>query len=150
MEHLPWYRKLFARFERLLRPGGRVYMDFAASRRKFDVSTFTHNYVFPGNHTPVFLPGLFAAAAASEFEPVVLHNDRHSYYLTLQAWARNLEAAHEEVLPIVGDQVCRLFRLYLWGCAHQLQRNGLLESYRVVFQRAHGRRSSELGCARPI
>jgi cyclopropane-fatty-acyl-phospholipid synthase len=150
MEHLPNYRQLFARFSRLLKPGGRVYMDFAANRRKFAVSTFTHRYVFPGNHTPVFLPGLFSAAAASDFEPIALHNDRHSYYLTLQAWARNLEAAREDVLPIVGEQVYRLFRLYLWGCAHQLQRNGWLESYRVVFQRAVGRPSSEIGCYEAI
>jgi cyclopropane-fatty-acyl-phospholipid synthase len=114
------------------------------------VSTFTHRHVFPGNHTPVFLPGLFRAAAASEFEPVVVHNDRHSYYLTLQAWARNLEAAREIVLPLVGEQVYRLFLLYLWGGAHQLQRNGSLESYRVVFQRARGRPSSEIGCYNPL
>src|SRR5690606_25971254 len=53
MEHLPHYARLFERFERLLKPGGRVYMDFAAARRKFDVSAFTYRYVFPGNHTPV-------------------------------------------------------------------------------------------------
>jgi cyclopropane-fatty-acyl-phospholipid synthase len=145
MEHLPNYRKLFARFSRLLKPGGRVYMDFAAADRKFDVSTFTYRYVFPGNHTPVFLPGLFGGAAAHGFEPIVLHNDRHSYYLTLQAWARNLESAHEAVLPIVGEEVYRLFRLYLWGCAYQLKHDGSLQSYRVVFQRSRGRPSSEIG-----
>lgn len=146
MEHLPDYPELFAQFERLLKPGGRVYMDFAAGRQKFSVSTFTHRFVFPGNHTPVYLPGLFRAAAASEFEAIALHNDRHSYYLTLQAWARNLEEAREFVVPAVGDEVYRLFRLYLWAGAHQLQRDGSLESYRVVFQRARGRRSSEIGC----
>lgn len=150
MEHLPDYPRLFARFSHLLKPGGRIYMDFAANRRKFSVSTFTHRHVFPGNHTPVFLPGLFRGAAASEFEPIALHNDRHSYYLTLQAWARNLEAAREAVVPVVGEQVYRLFRLYLWGGAHQLQRNGSLESYRVVFQRARGRPSSEIGCYKPL
>ena len=150
MEHLPDYPRLFARFSRLLKPGGRVYMDFAANRRKFSVSTFTHRHVFPGNHTPVFLPGLFRAAAASEFEPIALHNDRHSYYLTLQAWARNLEAARSTVVPLVGEQVYRLFRLYLWGGAHQLQRSGSLESYRVVFQRARGRPSPEIGCYQPL
>jgi cyclopropane-fatty-acyl-phospholipid synthase len=145
MEHLPHYKKLFARFSRLVKPGGRVYMDFAATDRKFDVSTFTYRYVFPGNHTPVFLPGLFGGAAAHGFEPIVLHNDRHSYYLTLQAWARNLEAAHDAVVPIVGEQVYRLFRLYLWGCAYQLEHDGSLQSYRVVFQRSRGRPSSEIG-----
>jgi cyclopropane-fatty-acyl-phospholipid synthase len=145
MEHLPNYNKVFRRFSRLLKPGGRVYADFAATDRKFDVSTFTYRYVYPGNHTPVFLPGLFHAAFAHGFEPIVLQNDRHSYYLTLQAWARNLEASHEVVLPLVGEHVYRLFRLYLWACAHQLERGGSLQSYRVVFQRSRGRPSSEIG-----
>jgi cyclopropane-fatty-acyl-phospholipid synthase len=150
MEHLPDYPELFARFNRLLTPVGRVYMDFAAGRQKYRVSSFTYRYVFEGNHTPVYLPGLFQAANENGFEPIALHNDRHSYYLTLQAWARNLEAARDVVLPIVGEHVYRLFRLYLWGGAHLLQRNGLLESYRVVFQRAAGRPSSEIGCYRPV
>ena len=150
MEHLPDYARLFERFGRLLKPGGRVYMDFAAGSEKFRVSSFTYKYVFEGNHTPVYLPGLFKAAIANGFEPIALHNDRHSYYLTLQAWARKLEAAHDSVRTIVSEQVYRLFHLYLWGGAHQLERSGSLESYRVVFQRASGRRSSEIGCYRPV
>ena len=150
MEHLPDYQKLFARFARLLTPVGRVYMDFAAGSRKFRVRSFTYRYVFEGNHTPVYLPGLYKAAIANGFEPIALHNDRHSYYLTLQAWARNLDAARDDILPLVGEKVYRLFRLYLWGGAHRLQRDGSLESYRVVFQRASGRPSSEIGPYRPL
>jgi hypothetical protein len=53
------------------------------------------------------------------------------------------------VLPLVGEKVYRLFLLYLWGAAH-LQRNGRLESYRVVYQRAARRPSGEIGCYRPV
>ena len=148
MEHLPDYPRLFARFEQLLKPGGRLYMDFSAAQKKYDVSAFTYEYVFPGNHTPVYLPDLFAAANRFGFEAIALHNDRHSYYLTLQAWARNLEAARHSIVSRVGEQVYRMFRLYLWGGAHQLERDGSLESYRVVFQRSRGRRSAEIGCYR--
>jgi cyclopropane-fatty-acyl-phospholipid synthase len=150
MEHLPDYGKLFARLSRLLKPAGRVYMDFAADRKKFRISSFTARYVFEGNHTPVYLPGLLRAGIVSGFEPVALHNDRHSYYLTLRAWARNLEAARDTVTPMVGEEVYRLFRLFLWSGAHGLQRDGRLESYRIVFQNAVGRPSSEIGCYQPI
>ncbi len=150
MEHLPDYRKLLPKLGNLVKPGGRIYMDFAAGRQKFDVSSFTSRYAFEGNHTPVYLPDLFSAAIASGFEPVALHNDRHSYYLTLRAWALNLEAARDEVLPMVGEKGYRLFRLLFWASAHGLEREGNLEAYRVVFQRASGRSSSEIGCYRPI
>jgi cyclopropane-fatty-acyl-phospholipid synthase len=145
MEHLPDYPRLFARFARLLRPGGRVYMDFAAQKDEKPIGEFVARYVFKGNHRPVYLPGLFKGAVANGFEPIALHNDRHSYYLTLQAWARNLEAARDRVVPLVGERAYRIFRLYLWGCARQLQRDGSLESYRVAFQLASGRSSSEIG-----
>jgi len=144
MEHLPDYPALFEKFDTLLEPGGRLYMDFAAGRKKFDVSAFTYRYVFPGDHTPVVLPELYAAANRTALEPVALHNDRHSYYLTLQAWARNLEAARGDLVECYGERVFRLFHLYLWAGAH-LHRDGGLEAYRLVFQKGKNLPSSALG-----
>ncbi len=145
MEHLPDYERLFQRFEHLVRPGGFVYMDFAANRKKYAVRSFTYRYVFPGNHTPVVLPELLAAANQTSFEPVAVHNDRRSYYLTLVAWARNLEANREQLAEKFGERVVRLFLLYLWGCAHQMDRTGTLESFRCVFQRSIDQGSEVVG-----
>jgi cyclopropane-fatty-acyl-phospholipid synthase len=138
MEHLPQYGRVFERCRRLLKEGGRLYMDFAANRTKYDLSSFTYRHIFPGAHAPVVLPDLFAAANATAFETVALHNDRHSYELTLAAWARNLEAARDEVCRRFGDATFRLFRLYLWAGSHLMRAGGAsgLECYRVVFQLA--------------
>jgi cyclopropane-fatty-acyl-phospholipid synthase len=150
MEHLPDYRRLFRKFEELLRWDGRLYMDFSANRTKFKVSTFTSRYVFPGNHTPVVVPDLLASANETSFEPIALHNDRHSYFLTLRSWARNLEAARSELVDRFGERTFRLFQLYLWAGAHQLHRDGRMESYRVAFQRSHGHCSGEIGTYQPL
>jgi cyclopropane-fatty-acyl-phospholipid synthase len=148
MEHLPDYPALFGKFDLLLEPDGFLYMDFAAGRKKFDVSAFTYRYVFPGDHTPVALPELFAAANRTGLEPVALYNDRHSYYLTLQAWARNLEGARRELVARYGERVFRLFQIYLWAGAH-LHRDGGLEAYRAVFQKGRGRPSAGLRVRAP-
>ena len=145
MEHLPDYKRLFAVLEGLLKPGGRLYMDFASNRIKFNVSSFTYRYIFPGSHTPVVIPDLLAAANRTAFETVSLHNDRHSYFLTLQAWGRNLEARRDALIPKYGERTFRLFQLYLWGCARQFQKDGELESYRIVFQKGYGAPSAEIG-----
>lgn len=145
MEHLPDYRRLFRCFERLVKPGGFVYMDFAANRKKYAVRSFTYRYVFPGNHTPVVLPDLLEAANRTTFEPVAVHNDRRSYYLTLKAWAENLEASREELEAKFGQRVVRLFQLYLWGCAQQMDSTGTLESFRVVFQNSIDQGSATVG-----
>jgi len=145
MEHLPDYKRLFAVLEGLLKPGGRLYMDFASNRIKFNVSSFTYRYIFPGSHTPVVIPDLLAAANRTAFETVSLHNDRHSYFLTLQAWGRNLEAGRDALVPKYGERTFRLFQLYLWGCARQFQKDGELESYRIVFQKGYGAPSAQIG-----
>ena len=109
-------------------------------------STTAYRHVFPGNHTPVVLHELLAAANASSFEAVEVHNDRHSYFLTLAEWARRLESARAELVASYGQRTFRLFQLYLWATAHAMA-VGTLESYRVVIQRAVGSRSSEVGLA---
>jgi cyclopropane-fatty-acyl-phospholipid synthase len=92
----------------------------------------------------VVLPELFAAVHRTALEPVALHNDRHSYYLTLQAWARNLEAARRELVGRYGERVFRLFQIYLWAGAH-LHRDGGLEAYRAVFRKGKNLPSAEIG-----
>lgn len=145
MEHLPDYEALFSRLSRLVRAHGRLYMDFSATRKKYDSSTFTYEHIFEGNHSPVYVPELLSAANASPFELLVAHNDRHSYFLTLRAWARNLDDAREEIVRRFGEETYRLFRLYLWGTAHGMYREGRMESYRFVFQKSKGLSSDGIG-----
>ncbi len=144
MEHLPDYRRLMARFDELVKPNGFVYMDFSAIRKKFNISSFAYRHVFPGNHSPVVLPDLLDAVNRSSFEPIGVHNDRHSYCLTLQAWARNLEAARDELVQQFGQRTFRIFQMYLWGTAHDLW-TGALESYRVVLQKSSASESARVG-----
>ncbi len=145
MEHLPDYRRFLARMDALVRPHGRVYMDFAATREKFDIPSFAYRHVFPGNHSPVHMPGLIEAVNQSPFEIVAVHNDRHSYFLTLTAWARRLEAAAERLARDFGEHTVRLFRLYLWSTAHAMGETAALESFRIVVQKSAGRASREVG-----
>lgn len=145
MEHLPDYEALFSRLARLLRPHGRLYMDFSATRKKYDSSTFTYEHIFEGNHSLVLMPDLLSAANGSPFELTAAHNDRHSYFLTIRAWAENLDAARDEIVARFGEETYRVFRLYLWGTAHGLHRWGRMESYRLVFQKSQGLSSDGLG-----
>ncbi len=145
MEHLPDYEKLMARFDRLVKPDGFVYLDFSAIRKKFNISSVVYRHVFPGNHTPVALAGLLHAVNRSPFEPIALCNDRHSYYLTLRTWALNLEAARDHLVENFGQRTFRLFQLYLWATAHDFGRTGALESYRLVLQKSVGHDSASVG-----
>ena len=134
MEHLPDYPSVLRQFQRLLKPGGRVYLDASAFRKKYSEPTFVSRYIFPGDHSYFCLHEFLAAAAGSEMEVLAVHNDRRNYRLTCTAWAEKLEAARDEIISRWGDKLYRRFRLYLWGSAHAFLTGGM-DAYRVVLER---------------
>jgi cyclopropane-fatty-acyl-phospholipid synthase len=134
MEHLPDYPAVLRQFQRLLKPGGRVYLDASAFREKYSKPTFVSRYIFPGDHSYFCLHEFLTAVAKSPLEALAVHNDRHNYYLTCKAWAENLEAARDEIISRWGEMLYRRFRLYLWGSAYAFLSRGM-DAYRVVLQR---------------
>jgi cyclopropane-fatty-acyl-phospholipid synthase len=133
MEHLPNYRAVLRQFTRLLKPGGRVYLDASAIGEKFQSTPFISRYIYPGNHSFFCLHNFLKELAATPFELIWVQNDRHSYYLTCKAWAQNFERARDEIVSRWGESIYRRFRLYLWGSAHAFLSRGL-NAYRVVLE----------------
>jgi len=134
MEHLPDYRAVLRQFQRLLRPGGRVYLDASSYRERYSKPTFISRYVFPGNHRYFCLHDFLAHVAQTDFDVHSVFNDYHSYYLTCREWAKNLEKARKEVCFQWGERLYRIFRLYLWGSAYAFYSRSL-DAYRVVMER---------------
>jgi cyclopropane-fatty-acyl-phospholipid synthase len=136
-EHLPDYARTLRHYDRLLKPGGKVYLDASASRRKHDISTFYERYIYRGNGSLLCLHQYLAEVARSPFEAEVVLNDRVNYGLTTRAWARNLERNRALVEERWGAPLHRLFRLYLWGCVDAFDRD-VIQAYRWVLARPRG------------
>jgi cyclopropane-fatty-acyl-phospholipid synthase len=135
MEHLPDYRAVLDRFDAVLRPGGRVYLDASASRHKYRASSFITRRIYPGNHSFFVLHDFLATVARTPFRLRGIHDDRVDYFRTFVHWARNLEAARERLIRDFCEWDYRRFHLYLWGSAHCFLRD-TLQCYRVVLERA--------------
>jgi cyclopropane-fatty-acyl-phospholipid synthase len=134
IEHLPNYERVLKKFSRLLKPGGRVFLDGSAAKLKYELSTFMVRHIYPGNHSFLVLDDLLNKLAKTELELMKVQNDRWSYFLTFQQWARNLEASRDYVQRTFGDFEYRKFRLYLWGAAYEfLTRN--LDCYRLILSK---------------
>jgi cyclopropane-fatty-acyl-phospholipid synthase len=134
MEHLPDYPAVLRQIQRLLKPGGRLYLDASAFREKYAKPTFIARYVFPADHAYFCLHDFLTAVAKTQLEVLAVHNDRHSYFLTCKAWAENLEAARDEIIRRWGEPLYRRFRLYLWGSAYAFLSYGM-EAFRVILER---------------
>lgn len=132
-EHLPDYPATLRKYQQLLKPGGRIYLDASATRVSHDYSAFLLRHLFPGNGTTLCLHTYLEAVAASPFEVLRVHNDRENYRLTTLHWARNLDAHRDAVVERWGGEDFRTFQLYLWGCVDSFARDQV-QAYRWVLQ----------------
>ncbi|MCZ6858706.1 MAG: class I SAM-dependent methyltransferase [Alphaproteobacteria bacterium] len=131
IEHCPNYELVLKKFDHLLKPGGLVFLDGSAARKKYELSTFMVRHIYPGNHSFLVLDDFVNKVAKTPFEMLEILNDRHSYYLTFKQWAENLESNKDTIIRDFGEFEYRKFRLYLWGATHEfLSRN--LDCYRMI------------------
>jgi cyclopropane-fatty-acyl-phospholipid synthase len=130
-EHLPHYRRSLSLYASMLKPGGKIYLDACAMRKKYDVSSFFRRHIYPGNGTPMCLHKYLKAVASSPFSLESVRDDRQSYGLTCRHWAERFDAARAEIERRWGSAQYRKFRLYLWGSYDGFKRD-YLQAYRVV------------------
>ncbi len=134
-ERLPEY---FEHVFRILKPGGLFLNHGIASqpnrrswfgnvlRRALDPvliggTTFRKRYVFPsGGLVPISEANLVAQTAGFEVRDV--ENLREHYALTLAHWARRLEEHQEEAIRTGGEQMYRLWRIYMGIASWQFSR----------------------------
>jgi cyclopropane-fatty-acyl-phospholipid synthase len=138
-EHLPDYRRTLAQYDRLLAPGGRVYLD-AYSGGRFTNGSVLTKWVFEGNTSPLHLPSYLAEVARLDFEVSLVQDDAYNYYLTCKKWGENLDRVADEVARRWGQALYRRFRLYLYSCARAFLDGGL-GAHRMILQQRPGLRA---------
>ncbi len=132
-EHLPDYARSLEAYRRLLKPGGRVYLDASACREKYKFHTFITKHIYPGNCSPLCLHDYMTHLARTPFRLRGVWDDRHSYYLTARQWAVNMENNREAIVKSGGEANFRKFHAYLWGTADCFRRD-IMQAYRWVLE----------------
>ncbi|MBV9244633.1 MAG: class I SAM-dependent methyltransferase [Methylobacteriaceae bacterium] len=131
IEHLPQYDRVAQKFASLLKPDGNIFLDGSACTKKYELSSFMVKHIYPGNHSFLVLHDFLAAIARTPLRPLEICNDRYSYFLTFQQWARNFDRNRDEVIGRFGEFNYRRFRLYLWGAAYEFLSRSL-DCYRMI------------------
>jgi cyclopropane-fatty-acyl-phospholipid synthase len=133
IEHLPQYQLVLDKFMGLLKPGRRIFLDGSACTKKYELSSFMVKYIYGGNHSFLVLHDFLDKLARTPLEVLEIYNDRISYFLTFQQWARNFDANRASVIERFGDFNYRRFRLYLWGATYEFLSRSL-DCYRMIIQ----------------
>src|SRR5262249_23802446 len=111
IEDLSDYPRVMRRLDDLVKPGGKVYLDFAADRERFGTSSFISKYTCAGTFRRVYMPELIASISKSPFESGELHNDRHNYYLWARESYRRWMEHKDVVVARAGEELWRTFRI---------------------------------------
>ena len=117
IEDLSDYQLVMQRLPRYLKPGGRVYLDFATTRERFDTSSFITRYIWPGTFRLVYMPEFLEAVDRSPFEVVGIYRDRHNYYLWSKHGYDRWMANKATVVEQAGIERWRMMRLLIAGSA---------------------------------
>ena len=135
IEDLSDYRVVMRQLSRWLKPGGRVYLDFAAERRRFDTHSFVTQHIWPGTFRMVFMPEFVEAVRESPFELMRVENDRRNYHV----WARQMYERwlrqRDEVVAQHGERLYRTFLLLFVAVSAMLDRpSHTSTAYRVLLE----------------
>jgi cyclopropane fatty-acyl-phospholipid synthase-like methyltransferase len=134
IEHIPYYRRFASRLWDCLKPGGRLYMDASAAVQKYDSSDFTRRYIWPGAHSFLCLQDIVQELLFHGLDIVETKNETHDYYLTMRHWAERFDAHRDEIVAGWGEDVFRIWRLYLWTGSYGFDADEL-QAYHLVAQK---------------
>jgi cyclopropane-fatty-acyl-phospholipid synthase len=100
---------------RAVRPGGRVLVQqMSRTGRHPGGGPFIESFIAPDMHMrPVGETVALLEAGGLEVRDV--HGLREHYVRTVQGWLDRFEAHHDELTALVGEEVVRVWRLYLVG-----------------------------------
>ena len=137
-------RRLALYFENLwerLKPGGVLLNSGisdveARSSEKQPKSRFIDKYVFPdGELVPIWQT--LEIAERCGFEICDIESLRQHYYLTLKHWVNRLQAHHERIKRFCGEEIYRVWRLYMAGSAYNFN-TGKLNIYQTLLRKPGG------------
>ena len=132
-EHLPDYARSLKTYQRLLKPGGKVYLDASACREKYKFHSFITKHIYPGNCSPLCLHDYMTQLSKTPFMLRGVWDDRHNYYLTAKHWAQKIERNKESIIAKCDESLYRKFQVYLWGTADVFRRD-IMQAYRWVLE----------------
>ena len=147
-KNLPLY---FARIRELLADNGVALnhgitsTDAESGETALGGGEFIDRYVFPDGELPHISLALEAAQRGG-LEAVDVESLRRHYARTLDIWTENFEATAETARTLVDDEIFRIWRVYLAGCAFAFEHDDV-SIYQIVCRKA-GRSATTLPWSR--
>ena len=118
MEHSLNYKDYFKKINDLLADKGIAVIHYIGSNAiPRPANAFIKKYIFPLGRCPS-LSEVLPAIESSGLICSDIDVWRKHYYYTLLEWHKNFMNKKEKITKLMGEKFTRIYRIYLWGCAH--------------------------------
>lgn len=135
VEDLSDYERVMKRLKNLIKPGKRVYLDFASAKDVFGTSSFITKYIWPGKFRMVFMPEFIEAVRNSPFEILSIQNDRRNYYLWSKKVNERWKQEKAEIVKQTDETFWRMLHVLYAGTASIMSvPSHYATAYRVVLE----------------
>lgn len=135
IEDLSDYPRVMERLLNYLKPGGRVYLDFASHKKSFGTHSFITKYIWPGTFRMVYMPEFIDAVKESPFEIQAIYNDRRNYYLWAKGMYERWIEKKADIIDKSNEQIWRTFRILFAATAGTMNKSSYdSTAYRVVLE----------------
>lgn len=142
MEEIAEYPRVMGFVSRWVKPGGRVYLDFATGtvdEKKVLRKAFIIKHVWPGKFNLVYLPSFLTAVLDNGLEIVRIDDDRRNYHLSTKLMYERLHERKATIVDQYGERTWRLLRLLMAGIASAMHNvDYVMSAKRLVLQRHSG------------
>ncbi|NEP50894.1 MAG: methyltransferase domain-containing protein [Moorea sp. SIO3C2] len=144
IEDLSDYPRVMERLLNYLKPGGRVYLDFASEKESFVTRSFITKYIWPGTFRMVYMPEFIDAVRESPFEIQGIYNDRRNYYLWAKGMYERWMEKKADLIEKSNEQIWRTFQILFAGTAGTMVQSSYHSTaYRVVLELPEDHKSLE-------
>jgi len=110
IEDLSDYKRVMLKLPDLVKPGGRVYLDFANDSVNFaSTRSFITKYIWPGTFRLVYMPEFIDAIRQSKLEIIGIYDDRHNYHLWAKKCYEKIQLNKEEFVSKSSEYLYRMF-----------------------------------------
>ncbi len=127
------FPKYFGKVKQVLKSGG-LFLNHGITNkdgwRDTPVTRFMNQYIFPDGEL-ARISNVNDAMEKAGFEIVDVESLRRHYALTLRCWIKALESRRKDAIELTSNEIYRLWRLYMSGCAYYFD-EGSINVYQVL------------------
>jgi cyclopropane-fatty-acyl-phospholipid synthase len=122
IEDLSDYGEVIKRIRKWIKPGGRIYLDFASADSPDSTSSFITKYIWPGTFRMVYMPDFMSAIVNSPFEIIEILNDKHNYHLWTKKMLQRWKEKKQEIVTISSEIQWRMWAVLFAGVSSIMSR----------------------------